>query len=281
MLVLILFRAYFYIESVPKQCYTEVVPTIAGGLFMSKRWSINEDLIICQYCIDYPGAYNDMGHTERISHLLHEAGYEARSIRSIQHRAYAVEIVRENRQLPYASEQVAEVYRALTDESVSKHQEITACIRELYNPDEESGVESLNLNPNNTIGFQHKIAYSKTFPMVLQKYVNLRNIKHKDLCERIGMSIHTFSAILRGKYPTVKKESIFQICIGLGLCTMQVEDLLNSAGYALSNAIMTDVVIRACIQNRQYNPIAINRELKENGAPPLFPDCKIPLRVYY
>jgi DNA-binding Xre family transcriptional regulator len=202
---------------------------------------------------------------------LQEAGYEPRSIRSIQHRAYAFETVRsgrfqEGRQLPYASEQVVEVYKVLSDEKVSKHEEIAACIRELYNPNEETEVELTNLNPNNTIGYQCAVDTKKTFPVMLQRLLDLKGIKrHQDLCDKLGMSINTFNAIIRGKYTTVQKDSVLQICIGLELCTMQVEELLDSAGYTLSYGKMKDVVIRACIQNRQYNPIAINRELRDHG----------------
>lgn len=242
---------------------------------MAQRWSINEDIIICQNCIKYPGAYSKRGYVEHLAHLLQESGYESRSIRSIQHRAYAFEIVREGRQLPYASEQVVEVYKVLSDEKANKHEEIAACIGELYNPDEETSAGLTNLNPNNTIEYQCTIEYKNTFPMMLQKLLDLRRIKkHQDLCDKIGMSINTFSAIIRGKYPTIKKDSILQICVGLRLCTMQAEELLNSAGYTLSNAIMTDVVIKACIYHQQYNPIAIDRELQEHGAPPLFPNYK-------
>ena len=101
---------------------------------------------------------------------------------------------------------------------------------------------------------------------MLQRLLDLKGIKrHQDLCDKLGMSINTFNAIIRGKYTTVQKDSVLQICIGLELCTMQVEELLDSAGYTLSYGKMKDVVIRACIQNRQYNPIAINRELAEHG----------------
>jgi DNA-binding Xre family transcriptional regulator len=238
---------------------------------MAQRWSINEDIIICQNCIKYPGAYSKRGYVEHLAHLLQEAGYEPRSIRSIQHRAYAFETVRsgrfqEGRQLPYASEQVVEVYKVLSDEKVSKHEEIAACIRELYNPDEETKVELTNLNPNNTIGYQCAVDTKKTFPVMLQRLLDLRGIKrHQDLCDILGMSINTFNAIIRGKYTNVKKDSVLQICIGLELCTMQAEELLDSAGFSLSYGKMKDVVIRACIQHRQYNPIAINRELRDHG----------------
>ena len=238
---------------------------------MAQRWSINEDIIICQNCIKYPGAYSKRGYAQHIARLLEEAGYEPRSIRSIQHRAYAAEIVRRGcqeggRQLPYSSEQVAEVYKVLSDEKANKHEEIAACIGELYNPDEETSAGLTNLNPNNTIGYQCTIEYKNTFPMMLQKLLDLRGIKkHQDLCDKIGMSINTFAAIIRGKYTNVKKDTVLQICIGLELCTMQAEELLDSAGFSLSYGKMKDVVIRACIHNRQYNPIAINRELAEHG----------------
>ena len=198
-------------------------------------------------------------------------------------RAYAFEIVRsgrhqEGRQLPYASEQVAEVYKVLSDERVSKHQEISACIEELYNPDEETSAGLTNLNPNNTIEYQCTIEYKNTFPMMLQKLLDLRGIKrHQDLCDILGMSINTFNAIIRGKYTNVKKDSVLQICIGLELCTMQAEELLDSAGFSLSYGKMKDVVIRACIYHRQYDPIAIDRELLEHGVKPqdlLFPKYK-------
>ena len=248
---------------------------------MAQRWSINEDIIICQECIKYPGAYSKKGYAEHLAYLLQEAGYEPRSIRSIQHRAYAFEIVRsgrhqEGRQLPYASDQVAEVYKVLLDEKTNKHEEIAACIRELYNPDEETGVELTNPNPNNTIGYQHTIEFSATFPMVLQKFLDLKKIKkHKKLCESIGMKPDTFSAILRGKYGEVKKDNILRICVGLELSSFQAEELLNSAGYTLSNAVMLDVVVKACLANRVYSPFRVNCELSDNGVPFLFHDYKM------
>lgn len=233
---------------------------------MAQRWSINEDIIVCKYCIENPWAYSSDFDIENIADKIETAGFKSRSKRAIRQRAYAYEILLEGRQLPYASEQVVEVYKVLSDEKVSKHEEIAACIRELYNPNEETEVELTNLNPNNTIGYQCAVDTKKTFPVMLQRLLDLKGIKrHQDLCDKLGMSINTFNAIIRGKYTTVQKDSVLQICIGLELCTMQVEELLDSAGYTLSYGKMKDVVIRACIQNRQYNPIAINRELAEHG----------------
>ena len=220
--------------------------------------------------MENPSAYSDNQHVERMSNLLQEFGYESRSKRSVQHRAYAVEIVRENRQLPYATEQVAEVYHILNDERWGNHQELVSQIQELYNPNEETGVDLINSNPNSTIGYQYEIDFNKTFPMVLQKYLDLKKVKkHKSLCESIGMKVDTFSAILRGKYGDVKKDNIFKICVGLELSTSQAEELLNSAGYTFSAGSMLDVVIKACLANRVYSPLRINWELSDNHVVPL------------
>lgn len=249
---------------------------------MAQRWSINEDIIICQNCIKYPGAYSKRGYVEHLAHLLQEAGYESRSIRSIQHRAYAFEIVRggrqrEGRKSPYASKQIAEVYRELADERVEKqHQDIVAYIRELYNPNEETGVDLINTNPASTTLFKHTIEFSATFPMVLQKFLDLKKIKkHNKLCASIGMKPDTFSAILRGKYGEVKKDNVLRICVGLELSSFQAEELLNSAGYTFSKAVMQDVVIKACLANRVYSPLRVNWELSENHVPALFHDYKL------
>jgi DNA-binding Xre family transcriptional regulator len=112
--------------------------------------------------------------------------------------------------------------------------------------------------------------------MVLQKFLDLKKIKkHKKLCESIGMKPDTFSAILRGKYGEVKKDNILRICVGLELSSFQAEELLNSAGYTLSNAVMLDVVVKACLANRVYSPFRVNYELSDNGVPFLFHDYKM------
>ena len=65
------------------------------------------------------------------------------------------------------------------------------------------------------------------------------------------------------------------MCIGLELNVEQAQELLNSAGYILSDAIITDVVIKAFLWNRCYYPGVINSELLENNAPILFENLTI------
>lgn len=161
---------------------------------------------------------------------------------------------------------------------------ITHYIKETYNPDAQTEFKRNTLNnitdtlsnPNEVINLVHTIEKDSTFPKVLDKYVTLKKLKkHNVMCKRIGMKPDTFSAILRGKYDEVKKENVLKICVGLELSVSEAEELLNSAGYILSDAIMTDVVVKSFLWNRIYSVVAINAELYENKAPMLFKDYVI------
>ena len=247
---------------------------------MAQRWTIKEDIIICKYCIENPWAYSSDVDVEGMMSRLKKAGCIPRSIASIRKRAYAYEILREGCQRPNIPEQVIIVYETLenNDSNAEKYQSVKSYIREVYNPndtteilDGNNSLSYLEGDPNDLVGYQRAIDYNSTFPMVLQKYVDLKGIKkHTSMCKSIGMKPDTFSAILRGKYREVKKENVLRLCIGLKLNLDQAEELLNSAGYMLSNAIMTDVVIKAFLWDRKYSVVAINAELDENNEPMLF-----------
>lgn len=248
---------------------------------MAQRWSLKEDIIICKYCIENPWAYSSGIDIKKMMSQLEEAGCPTRSSGAIKKRAYAYEILEERRQLPCIPRQVEITYNECKTRSVNSevYQGIKSYIREVYNSNERTKIldarnealSNLTENTNDLLGYQYAIDYCATFPMVLQKYVDLKGIKkHNAMCKRIGMKPDTFSAILRGKYKEVKKENILRICVGLELRVNEAEELLNSAGYILSNAIMTDVVIKAFLWNRSYSVVAINAELYENNAPMLF-----------
>ena len=250
---------------------------------MAQRWSLNEDIIVCKYCIENPWAYSSDIDIERMVAKLEAAGFKSRSRSAIRQRAYAYEILSEGYRLSCVSDQAAVVYEILSKESKQMNQGIKSYIREAYNPntpekilEEKDNLSKLLGGPSDVLEYKHTIDFQQTFPMVLQKYVELKKIKkHKAMCDRIGMKPDTFSAILRGKYGDVKKDNVLRICVGLELSVSEAEELLNSAGFMLSNAVMTDVVIKACLWERQYNVVVINSELYENNAPMLFQGFKI------
>ena len=254
---------------------------------MAQRWSVNEDIIICKYCIENPWAYSSDNHIDIMAASLEKVSKEPRSKRAIQQRAYAYEILLEGRRLSCVSNQVAAVYDMLTMENEQITQGIKSYIKEVYKPqgdsdalEDPSPFSSLTNAPSDMLEMKRTIDYMSTFPMVLQKYVDLKGIKkHNAMCRGIGMKPDTFSAILRGKYKEVKKDNVLRLCVGLELHVNEAEELLKSAGHAFSDGDMTDVVVKAFLWDRIFSVVAINAELYENNEKMLFENYVIDYEV--
>jgi DNA-binding Xre family transcriptional regulator len=248
---------------------------------MAQRWSFEEDYIVGKYCLKKPRAYGSTIHIAIIKLQLTQAGFQSRSEYAIQKRARIYGCLFLNEDIHEVPCQVRTICNVLLNRDHELYANIIHYIKDVYDPDVQSELKCNISNsitdtlstPNESIILIHTIKYDSTFPMVLEKYVVLKKLKkHNAMCKRIGMKPDTFSAILRGKYKEVKKENVLKICVGLELSVNEAEELLNSAGYMFSNAIMTDVVVKAFLWNRIYSVVAINAELYENNAPMLFKD---------
>jgi hypothetical protein len=254
---------------------------------MAQRWSANEDIIICKYCIENPWAYSSNVDVEEISTKLEAAGFPPRSKSAIKQRAYAYEILLEGRKLSCVTNQVEKVYQMIGMNNQQMLNGIKSYIREVYRPkdtleilDISNPLSSLTKEPSDALEMVRTIDNKSTFPMVLQKYVVLKGIKkYSTMCRGIGMKPDTFSAILRGKYKEVKKDNVLRICVGLGLHVHEAEELLESAGYMFSNSIMTDVVVKAFLWDGIYSVVAINAELDENNEAMLFENYEIDYKI--
>lgn len=250
---------------------------------MAKRWSFKEDYIVCKFAYENAWLCIFEDDLDCLMLKLKEAGFSSRSKVAVNKRVRDYQCLFCDDRSPYATTQVLSIYKAFVDRinNCSLNESIKSFISENFEPNEsfddllDTGVTYVN-GHNNLTNYVHTIDYCLTFPMVLQKYVDLKGIKkHNAMCKRIGMKPDTFSAILRGKYKEVKKENVLKICVGLQLKVNEAEELLNSAGYILSNAIMTDVVIKAFLWNRNFSVVAINAELYENNAPLLFQNYEL------
>lgn len=251
-----------------------------------KRWTFREDYIVCKYTYEHIFKSNV---TAPLSYLLLELqnyGFDSRSEGSIRKRIRDYLALFSNEQSPYITKQEIEICQYFMDRinNPDRYESIKAYISKSfdsnYTPTASIGADvspsTFEIEQNNLLHYTYNIEYSSTFPMVLQKYVNLKGInKHTAMCKRIGVKPGTFSAILRGKYKEVQKDNILRICVGLKLSVDEAEELLNSAGFMLSDAKMTDVVVKAFLWNRKYSVVAINMELQENGEPELFSGYEI------
>ncbi len=253
---------------------------------MAQRWSINEDIIICKYCLANPWAYSSDVDVEGMVSLLEELVGSTRSMGAVKKRAYDYELLRELYERPNIPAQVIHVHETLVSMKSERYQRVKNYIREFYNSTESTNDVHDDLSvfeggPSDLTHQKRTIDYKSTFPMVLQKYVDLKGIKkHVEMCKRIGMSADTFSAILRGKYKEVKKENVLRICVGLELHVYEAEELLKSAGFCFADGDMTDVVVKAHLWDGIYSVVAINAELDENHEKMLFKNYVIDYEEY-
>ena len=242
---------------------------------MSRRWTQKEDYIVCKYCVENRWAFSSDADMEILAQQLAQAGFTDRTRVAITARARDYELLIGAQGRHRANEQMQATYRNNREifENPEFRNRIKSCIRELYNPTavETADSDLPNLSAPTTTAYLYKLDYSESFPMVLQKYLDKKGItKYKQVYDAIYMKQDTFSSILRGKYKEVKKENVFRLCIGLKLTLDEAEDLLKSASFSFSPGNMLDVVIKANIMNRCYNPFLIDEELEENKTKVLF-----------
>lgn len=86
---------------------------------------------------------------------------------------------------------------------------------------------------------------------------------------RAGMSRKNYSRIVSDELHHVSKRTAMQFALGLQLSRADAELLLESAGYAFSDAISEDVVFRYCIEHAIWNLEDVNVLLLHCGLTPI------------
>ena len=245
---------------------------------MAQRWSFKEDFIIANFCEEKDYRYLREEHLDELMDRLEAEGFVGRSRRTVSTRAnWYIDLYLTGKS-PYAVQQVRKIAELFKFEIQEMRSAVKRDIVENYHPselvietiEEAKALQALNQCPSDLTAYLHKIDFNQTFPMVLQKYLDLKGLKNKDVYNKIYMKADTFSSILRGKSKSVKKENVLRLCVGLQLTVEEAEEFMASAGYLFSEAIMTDVVIKSNLKYRCYNTFAIDEELVENDADVLF-----------
>ena len=212
---------------------------------MAKRWSFEEDYIVCKFCIekqyyDIEGLLLD----ELVNRLV-EAGYNSRSSVAVYKRARDFTYLLRGWESPYAVKQVREIYEVLSNEGRKNHlAELRLFLRKKQQQSTvNKNIDFFNQSPSDLTHMVHK-PKGRKFVDVLEDYITSSGIKPRSRIYRdVGMSEDTFSSIRRGKYKAVTKESIFKICFGLRLKYDDVVILLKSCGKAFEESQTLDCVV--------------------------------------
>ena len=247
------------------------------AIAMASKWTIEEDYIVCKYSYEHAWKSITVEQLDELIGQLENNGFVARSKIAVDKRVRDYQCLFRGMKSPYATSQVISIYQTFMNRvnNPQLYQSIKSFVAETFSPNEEvdniSVARHLSNETNNSTNYVHTIEYSSTFPMVLQKLIDKKGFKkYKEIYNKISMKQDTFSSILRGKYPVVKRENVLRLCVGLKLTIDEAEELMESAGYLFSRSIMTDVVVKGFLLHQCYDTFAIDDELCENNAPVLF-----------
>ena len=107
---------------------------------------------------------------------------------------------------------------------------------------------------------------------LLVKYVNERfGGDAPKVYNAARVSRKTYSAIAGNELRPVSKAIAVQFALALQLTRAEADEFLKAAGYAFSPAILEDIIVCACIEEKVCDIADVDSLLAEYGAKPLTP----------
>jgi hypothetical protein len=117
--------------------------------------------------------------------------------------------------------------------------------------------ESLHIELDNFIKNNQK----PTLQEVLFRFIDQKGVNDSEVYKNAGIDRKHFSKIRSKSEYRPKKSTVIALGLGLKLDEDELEQLLDSAGYSLSDSETTDLVIKFCLDKKIYDVIQVNEYL--------------------
>jgi len=108
-----------------------------------------------------------------------------------------------------------------------------------------------------------------TFSDYLLKVIDKRKMIDADVYKRANLDRKHFSKIRSNKYYQPKKETVLALGLALRLNVDEMLDLLQTAGFTLSNSSKVDIIVRWHLEQGIFNIHQINEALYEFDQRPI------------
>ena len=110
----------------------------------------------------------------------------------------------------------------------------------------------------------------KTFSEMLFYWIDARGEKDSDVYKRAGVDRKLFSKIRSDANYTPKKRTAILFAFALSLNEDQARDLLARAGYSLSDADTTDIIVQYFLQTDNHDLSELDEALVRFGEQPVY-----------
>ncbi len=186
--------------------------------------------------------------------------------------------VAEDEVLRFLGEQDILVYLVIyDDESYEISKELKKDIDDYLNTEEDfyfHEISPLTLKSSKEVSTESRISFEEFeledgFVDTLMKFVYRTSDTDVDIYKRANIDRKLFSKIKNNKEYSPSKRTAIMLAIGLVLDIDDTLELLESAGFTLSNSIKFDKIVRFCIEREKYSIMQINFILEEYGEKPL------------
>lgn len=108
-----------------------------------------------------------------------------------------------------------------------------------------------------------------SFTQMCEYWADVKSIKMTDFYLRANLTRQTFWRMKNHQGTQAKKTMVLACAIGLRLTTEETDDLLHRAGYALSDYLPLDRIVREALENEEYDIDRINIRLYDEDQPTL------------
>jgi hypothetical protein len=253
---------------------------------MAKRWSFEEDYIICKFAYKY--SYKAILNFEFDCLMLElkACGYPTRSKTAIIKRVYNYQYLFMGYSvsgIPEQMKSIAEAYRERIENP--EHRELIQ--HYLGRTGNENDYNSLVGNSNffegntpNTYSFVAVEPIAPSFRELLLSHLIKSGRSNADIYHASRISKDKFNHIINGrkgkKIPEIDNgvnashRTVMQLCVGLKLKYDEAVNLMASAGYAFETKKYPDEIVLKYLKEQNHDIFSANIELYDLKAPRLF-----------
>lgn len=101
----------------------------------------------------------------------------------------------------------------------------------------------------------------ETFSEYLLRMIDYKGLKDSDVYKKANIDRRLFSKIRSNKHYQPSKNTALALAFALELNLDETKDMLNKAGYALSNSNKVDIIFKYFIEQNNYNIYELNEVL--------------------